>query len=335
MIRLWTLGTMAAGFALALSTGAALAQQPGGNPPPAQPRVGQAPGTVPAQPPTRRLPPQAPAGRTGAAPAGAQAQVNLPGPIDSPQDLVESAKMLFKLADTNNDNQISQKEATDAGNLIVGGFFFRADQNGDGTLTREEAKQARDALFQQQPLLRFVLSRASEAEGGAQNRGDGDSAQGGELNPRRIVRQIGQLLDDNEDKQIQAKEVRKAVEAAVEALYSAADTNQDGQLTPAEINSAFYGAIREGVSLAFNAADQDNNKSLSKEEFQKAIVAPANVVFEILDRNQDGQLSADELERAAQVTLNQLERLNVPTPPNAPANVLAAPGAAGATNTSR
>ena len=43
--------------------------------------------------------------------------------------------MLFKLADTNNDGQISQKEATDAGNLLVGGFFFRADANGDGTLT--------------------------------------------------------------------------------------------------------------------------------------------------------------------------------------------------------
>ena len=43
--------------------------------------------------------------------------------------------MLFKLADTNNDNLISQKEAVDAGNLLAGGFFFRADANGDGTVT--------------------------------------------------------------------------------------------------------------------------------------------------------------------------------------------------------
>ena len=43
--------------------------------------------------------------------------------------------MLFKLADTNNDNRISQKEAVDAGNLLAGGFFFRADANGDGTVT--------------------------------------------------------------------------------------------------------------------------------------------------------------------------------------------------------
>ncbi len=79
---------------------------------------------------------------------------DLPGPIDSIQDLQDTAKILFKMADTNNDGQISQKEAVDAGNLIVGGFFFRADANGDGVLSPEEARAARDTLFRQQPLLR-------------------------------------------------------------------------------------------------------------------------------------------------------------------------------------
>ena len=36
----------------------------------------------------------------------------VPGPIDSLQDLESTGRMLFKLADTNNDNFISQKEAT-------------------------------------------------------------------------------------------------------------------------------------------------------------------------------------------------------------------------------
>ena len=65
-----------------------------------------------------------------------QTQKDIPGPIDSLQDLQDTGKMLFKLADENGDNQISQKEAIDAGNLLVGGLFFRADTNGDGTLTR-------------------------------------------------------------------------------------------------------------------------------------------------------------------------------------------------------
>src|SRR4051812_37613274 len=73
-----------------------------------------------------------------------QAGDDLPGPIDSIQDLQQTAKMLFKMADTNNDGQISQKEAIDVGNLLVGGFFFRADANGDGILTPEEARQARE-----------------------------------------------------------------------------------------------------------------------------------------------------------------------------------------------
>src|SRR5205814_3936083 len=93
---------------------------------------------------------------------------DLPGPIDSIQDLQDTAKMLFKMADTNNDGQISQKEAIDVGNLLVGGFFFRADANGDGVLTPEESRAARDQLFQQQPLLRYVLQKAKPNNGGTQ-----------------------------------------------------------------------------------------------------------------------------------------------------------------------
>src|ERR1700678_3267669 len=93
----------------------------------------------------------------------------MPGPIDSISDLQDTAKMVFKLADTNNDDQISQKEAVDAGNLLVGGFFFRADTNGDGVLTQQEAQQARESLFAQQPLLKFVLDRAKPQGIQAQN----------------------------------------------------------------------------------------------------------------------------------------------------------------------
>ena len=80
-----------------------------------------------------------------AAPAGVRADDDdTPGPIDSVQDLQDSGKIAFKMADVNNDNRISQKEAVDAGNLLVGGFFFRADANGDGVVSKEEAQQARE-----------------------------------------------------------------------------------------------------------------------------------------------------------------------------------------------
>ena len=90
------------------------------------------------------------------------------GPINSFQDVQDTAKMFFKLADTNNDGQISQKEAVDVGNLLVGGFFFRADTNGDGVLSQEEARQARESLFAQQPLLEACV-RKGQADGRAWN----------------------------------------------------------------------------------------------------------------------------------------------------------------------
>ena len=74
--------------------------------------------------------------------------------------------MLFKLADENNDGQISQKEAVDAGNLLVGGFFFRADANGDGVLSKDEARAARDAFLAQQPVMRVFVEKNQGAAAG-------------------------------------------------------------------------------------------------------------------------------------------------------------------------
>jgi len=45
---------------------------------------------------------------------------DLPGPIDSLQDLQDTGRMVFKMIDENNDGQISQKEAVDAADLAVG-----------------------------------------------------------------------------------------------------------------------------------------------------------------------------------------------------------------------
>src|SRR5215472_11404001 len=105
---------------------------------------------------------------TGVVRAQQDVQKDLPGPIDSIQDLQDTGRMLFKLADENNDGQISQKEAIDAGNLLVGGFFFRADQNGDGKVDENEAKQAREAFLSTKPWLKYAVetARASRSQRG-------------------------------------------------------------------------------------------------------------------------------------------------------------------------
>jgi len=240
---------------------------------------------------------------------------DLPGPIDSVQDLEDTAKMLFKLADTNNDGMISQKEAIDVGNLMVGGFFFRADQNGDGTLSRDEARQARDALLQQKPYLRFIFQRAANANANAAPNAPG--AGGTNQNP---VRALGAMLDANHDQQIQAAELRRAVQSAVQGLYDMADTNRDGQLTPAELNAAALGAARSASQAAFQAADTDRNGQLSQAEFDKSIEKPAEAVFRVMDLNGDGQLSPQEVQTFQRMILSQVRVFRGSEPGNSPRN---------------
>jgi Ca2+-binding EF-hand superfamily protein len=230
------------------------------------------------------------------------------------QGLEDHLRAIFKLVDTNNDNQISQKEAIDAGNLLAGGFFFRADANGDGKITQEEARQAREALFQQQPLTKVFFERAKAARDQRGNRSSTD-----EKDP---IHKVAGSLDTNKDKQLDATEVRHAVESTVQGVFAAADTNRDGQLSPAELNTAAITTARAAAQAAFQNADTDKNGALSKEEYHKALVEPADVAFTVMDANGDGQLSQDELRAARRAIMEQLRMLQVPEPSNSVANVI-------------
>jgi len=238
---------------------------------------------------------------------GARAEdKDLPGPIRSVDDLQDVGKLLFKLADTNNDNRISQKEAIDAGNLLAGGFFFRADTNGDGTVTPDEARAAREALFNQKPLLRFIFQRAESA---IKEQGGANAANQGKMN-------LMNVLDTNHDGNFSASELRQAVQTAVQSIFLTADRNGDGQLDPAEVNQAVIDVARTAVQTAFNAADTDKNGAVSQAEFDKAIVNPAHVLFKIFDANDDGQISADEMHSGMQILLRELRSMRVPEPSN-------------------
>jgi Ca2+-binding EF-hand superfamily protein len=246
----------------------------------------------------------------------------IPGPIQSVQDLQDTAKLLFKLADTNNDGLISQKEAVDAGNLLVGGFFFRADANGDGVLTPEEGRAARDSLYQQSPLLRWVLERAKSQKQAQATKtaainepkqAPGEVAQNLAANPARAITEI---LDTNHDGKLSASELRQDVQTGVQALFLAGDRNQDGQLSPAELNQVVADATKAAIQATFQAADTDHNGMLSIAEFDTALTEPAHAVFRILDANADNQLTLEELDRAQRIIADQIQRLRVNEPSN-------------------
>lgn len=250
----------------------------------------------------------------------------LPGPIDSASDVQDTARLLFKLADSNNDGQISQREAGDVGNLLVGGFFFRADTNGDGVLTEQEARQARESLFTQQPLLRFVLERAKPRNQpqGTQSQNVQPIASGTANDPAHVARSLAadplrtveNLLDTNRNQKIEATELRQAVQTGVSTLFLMADTNQDNQLSPYELNDAIGEIAKSAVQSVFQAADTDRNNMLSMDEYDKALTEPAHAVFRVFDANADNQLTLDELQRAERVIADQIARLRVPEQSN-------------------
>jgi len=234
---------------------------------------------------------------------------DIPGPIDSLKDLQDTGRMIFKVVDENNDGQISQKEAIDAGNLAIGGFFFRADANGDGVVTQDEARQARDTFLAQKPMVRFLIGRAQTVK----------PASTSAPNPGTVF--MG-LVDANNDKQLQASEVRQAITTSVQGLFAAADTNRDNQLSPTEVNAAIVGAVKAAEQATFQAADINSDGQLSKEEFTKALTDPANAAFAILDANNDGQLSQQELVSAGRILENQIRRTVVPEPANSLRNLI-------------
>jgi len=241
---------------------------------------------------------------------------DVPGPIDSLQDLQDTGKMIFKLADENNDGQISQKEAIDAGNLAVGGFFFRADANGDGTLSKDEARQARDQFLAQNPMLRVVLAKNPNIQAAA----NGNVPAG--TPAANAAQAFETLLDANNDGQLQATEVRTLVQTTVTALFATADTDRNGGLNPTEVNAAVIGMAKAAAQAAFQAADLDRNGQLSQAEFDKAIIEPVHAVFRTIDANNDGQISPDEAQSAERAIASQIRMFRVPEPANSANNLI-------------
>jgi Ca2+-binding EF-hand superfamily protein len=242
--------------------------------------------------------------------AAQEATRDIPGPIDSLQDLQDSGKMVFKSIDANNDGQISQQEAIDAANVAVGGLFFAADADGNGVLSKEEAQRARDKTLAAKPMARFLISRIKSAT---------PPPAGGSPNPAAAF--MG-LVDVNNDGQLQATEIRQAVQTAVQGVFAAADTNRDGQMSPVEVNAAIAGAVKAAGQASFQAADADNNNQLSRAEFDKALIDPANAIFAVLDANNDGQLSQQELQSAQRLLGQQIQRTILPEAPNSARNLL-------------
>jgi len=240
----------------------------------------------------------------------AQQPFQQPHPLTTPagglKEMQDISRIFFKLADDNNDGQISQQEAVDVGNQIAGGYFFRADKNGDGTVSPDEARQARESFLASKPWLRYAVETAKASKPATGNQGS------------NILSTLAATFDTNNDKKLEASELRQAIQTTVQGEFAVADTDRNGQLTPAEVNAAVAGMTRQAADMAFRQADTDGNGQISQAEFEKSIVEPARTAFKIIDLNHDGQISQQEAQTARQVIMANLRALNFPEPSNSP-----------------
>jgi len=234
--------------------------------------------------------------------------------MEALRDAQNAGRLMFMMADVNHDGLISLKEATDANDRLVGGFFFQADADGNGAVSQEEARAVRDTYLNQNPWVKYVVE-SLEAQAKQKSQG------GNRTNPNAILG-FATVLDSNNDKQIQASELRQLVQTMTQTVFAAADTNRDNQMSPTEINAALAGAVRSIAQAGFQQADTDGNGQLSRNEYEKSIVEPANVVFQILDLNHDGQLSQQETVQVERAILAQIKALQVPEAPNSPTNLI-------------
>jgi Ca2+-binding EF-hand superfamily protein len=181
-------------------------------------------------------------------------------------------------------------------------------------LTKDEARQARDAFLASKPWLKYAVETAK-----ATKVKEGQSANTQNQSP---LRTLVATFDVNHDQQLSAQELRNAVQTTVQGMFATADTNRDGQLSPAEVNAAAAGFARQIAQASFQQADKDNNGQISEQEFIQAIEQPAHVAFAIADLNHDGQISQEEAQTARRVVMSKIRALNFPEPANSPRNVV-------------
>jgi Ca2+-binding EF-hand superfamily protein len=191
-------------------------------------------------------------------------------------EIVQAADRLVAMADVNRDGRVSKEEASNVTSFLVGGFFFRADGNGDGTITPEEGRQARVEFMNQRPELASVVREVRNNAG---------------QNPLAVV---AQMLDVEYGKPLTIAEARQATTTAVNDLYGWTDVDRDGYLTVAEARAAADQGARALGGAAFQAADTDRNGGLSYEEFEAALRGTARTAFGLADTSNNGQLSMDE-----------------------------------------
>jgi len=236
----------------------------------------------------------APAQPTDAAPATDETPgsgVAIPGVAAcQPSQNVETAtRRAMELFDSNQDGKLSRVEATSAVNFLLGGFFFRADQNGDGTITPEEGKQERADLAQRYPAAADLLAQVKQA-----------------ASATTAFDSLAGILDTAAATSLSLADARKAASGAVDDAFRLADTNHDKEIDGAELTALGVKAAKDLSHRTFAAADTDSDKALTVAEFQNALANSTRPIFQMADLDHNDRLSETEAAAAMSAVAQQL-----------------------------
>jgi Ca2+-binding EF-hand superfamily protein len=245
------------------------------------PKPEQSPAAPPKEGPAQATPPAA--GQQGAAspgqaqqPARSEGQSGAVLHCSPGAEVEQTASRLVEMADANGDGKVSKDEAHAMTSFLVGGFFFRADADGNGTVTPEEGRQARVDFMSQHPSIASLFRTVRSTTG------------------QSPFATVARLVDVEYGQPLAIAEAREAARSAVNDLYSVVDTSKDGVITVAEARTAAWEGARSLGHAAFQTADADRSGGLTQPELRAALQASADVAFNMSDTNKDGQLSEDE-----------------------------------------
>jgi Ca2+-binding EF-hand superfamily protein len=204
-------------------------------------------------------------------------------------DAMQTVERSFEFADLDDDGRISREEAVSTLDLLIGGFFFQADGNGDGTITPAEAREARSQFFERNPKLATTFSAIRDRTG------------------QSPFAAVAQLLDVDNDEPLTMAEARRAARASTTQLFAVVDTNGDGALTAEEGRQAALAGAAAAGRATFVAADTNQDGALSKRELEDALSAASRTAFDVADENDDGRLTRKEAAAVVQQVMSQIE----------------------------
>jgi Ca2+-binding EF-hand superfamily protein len=203
----------------------------------------------------------------------------------------ELSGMLTRLsatADANGDGRIDKQEAYSSADFLVGGFFFRADTNNDGTISPEEGRTARSELAARHPQLAMTVKTMAGPD------------------PSATTSRLADMLGVDYGEPVSSKQLRDMGHQAVDQLFEMADRDKNGSLTRAEVEEAGRERMRTAAQATFSAADANNDQKVALDEFRAALERPVRQAFELADANKDGSLTTAEAAEAARAILQRL-----------------------------